>query len=656
MRVRIDGLYAIIEEATIEEIEEVKSLLSWGDPPRKWVPPVTDFGELPDTKDESYWCLIMNTPEMTPYILAGSIPYLRDKGLVFDPIGDPGLLKPNIEIEKVPVDIIPGIKLYDYQEMSINKTIIWNTAIISSATGCFPGDTKIKTDKGDIRIRDLLEDYKNYKSISIDENGNEVLADIDDVFITKTVESLYSIVLESGEVITATHDHPIAVLLSKYGRRYKYKRIDEIKSNDIILTNSGTTRILHTYSEVHPNGIPVFDISIPKYNNFALESGVIAHNSGKTEITIAMIKHLLNIGEAERVVIVTPSVSLLDNMYERFKDYGFADEVDRMGGGYRPTLDKSILISSIGTMNSNIKKREGEIYDYISNADVLIFDEGHHCRAETFFRVALGVNPKRLYELSGTPFFNDDPLDDFGDSVVASIAGRVTVEITSKFLISVGILAKPYVFFKSVGSNTKFYSASWHTLKKTYLTSHKFRNSCIVEWAKLFSKLDMPTLIIVDSLDHQDILLKNINDPKCVGIKGQEEGKLYDSKTKSVDTFKTSYQSIWDGLDNGAYNIVIANYVADEGVNIPSVSAMILACGQKSIVKVSQRAGRAMRKKKIGNNVCFILDFYDIGHVAVKKHSNMRLGQYEVIGADVVEEQEFVDLIYKNHKAITEDS
>jgi hypothetical protein len=63
------------------------------------------------------------------------------------------------------------------------------------------------------------------------------------------------------------------------------------------------------------------------------------------------------------------------------------------------------------------------------------------------------------------------------------------------------------------------------------------------------------------------------------------------------------------------------NTIADEGLDVPTLSALILAGGGKSSIKAKQRVGRVIR---LGSPYAYVFDFHDVGK-HTKRHSESRI-------------------------------
>ena len=223
--------------------------------------------------------------------------------------------------------------------------------------GCFTGDTKISLlDGTETKIKDLvgLEEFWVY---SCKEDGTVVPGRGHSARITKYVKEILKVTLDNGEVIECTPDHRFMM------RDGSYKEIKDIDTNESIMplhfvdtsstypiiidnktgksfvqrfdgTNSEIIgqefkdrpeseilstacdhKIISKESITLENEIPVYDITVDEYENFALSSGVFVHNcpSGKVieiygwegtyKSTLALVladsfdKHMRSIGK-----------------------------------------------------------------------------------------------------------------------------------------------------------------------------------------------------------------------------------------------------------------------------------------------------------------------------------------------------------------------
>lgn len=161
----------------------------------------------------------------------------------------------------------------------------------SDVDGCFTGDTKIKLANGlDISFEQLTEWYNSNDigeesslyTYSVDSSGKRHRTKIVSPRITKYVDTLSEIVLDSGDPIRCTEDHKWLLANGVYQPAKSLVVGDELST---ISSNSRckSNKVVSVNQIVLDKLVPVYDLTIPKYHNFCISSsehsGVIVHNS-----------------------------------------------------------------------------------------------------------------------------------------------------------------------------------------------------------------------------------------------------------------------------------------------------------------------------------------------------------------------------------------
>ncbi len=98
---------------------------------------------------------------------------------------------------------------------------------------------------------------------------------------------------------------------------------------------------------------------------------------------------------------------------------------------------------------------------------------------------------------------------------------------------------------------------------------------------QVVEELEGITLIIVTQINHGDMLQQLL--PESTFVNGKEQ-------------LETRKQIIKD-IKNRKIKNIIATTIYDEGVDLPSIDNLIIACGGKSEIKTIQRVGRGLRKE-----------------------------------------------------------
>jgi|SRR5690554_132354 len=314
--------------------------------------------------------------------------------------------------------------------------------------------------------------------------------------------------------------------------------------------------------------------------------------SGKSLILYNSIR-LLRKKNYKNILLVVPSIMLINQMYEDFKDYGFVDideEVERLGGGHKPTYEKPILISTWASLNN---KKEM----FFKKFDAVFIDECHQSSANVLSKVVKQCS-NAVYKIGVTgtlPEGKSELLE------IKSVLGEVLYELKSSDLIDMGILTKIQIANIILKYPIEFISnnrnRSYHEEVKL-VESYEKRNVIIdVILEKTDKKYN--TLILVNHLKH----LKKI-----------EEWFKEKHPEKTVYIINGSVKSeerdnIRVGIEEENGSIILATFATmSTGVNIPKLHNVILYSNSKSKIKVLQSIGRGLRKHKTKNKIVL----YDI--------------------------------------------
>lgn len=133
---------------------------------------------------------------------------------------------------------------------------------------CLVGDTIVNTPNGDYKIKDLVG--KSGKIYSYDIiTQKPIVADFTNCRVTFEQAEIWEVTLDNGTKIQCTYDHPI---LTDRG----YVKACDLQGCNVltIFGKLGADKVERT------NRIErVYDLEVPKYHNFAINGGVIVHNS-----------------------------------------------------------------------------------------------------------------------------------------------------------------------------------------------------------------------------------------------------------------------------------------------------------------------------------------------------------------------------------------
>lgn len=264
--------------------------------------------------------------------------------------------------------------------------------------------------------------------------------------------------------------------------------------------------------------------------------------------------------------------------------------------------------------DSKVTDNKKNVMEMIRSTRVLIWDETHRIACEMAMAIAKKIDRTEYrIGLSASPW-----RDDGADLDIESAIGSVIYRISASDLIEQGHLVAPIIKIDKINSKAMAVGLNklpYDTVYKMDISENWDRNQRIVDYYKNFTSLGIPTLILVKNIKHGNMLKKMIEtqyDP-ITFLSGR------DASTKRNDTIEE--------LRAGERIGLIASTIADEGLDIKRLGAVILAGGGKSTTRALQRIGRAIRPFE-GKEFAQIVDFDD-QHPYLSSHSQMRLVMYQ---------------------------
>lgn len=143
---------------------------------------------------------------------------------------------------------------------------------------CLPGDMQIKLlDGRTIEVEQLFKEFQSGKndlwaySVS-DEDHNFRPGHISDVWISGMTDTLIKVTLDNGAIIRTTPNHLYML------RDGTYKRADGLTEGQSLMSLSDNYQIVKISVSQSDHPIPVYDLTVDKYNNFLVSGGIILHN------------------------------------------------------------------------------------------------------------------------------------------------------------------------------------------------------------------------------------------------------------------------------------------------------------------------------------------------------------------------------------------
>jgi len=308
--------------------------------------------------------------------------------------------------------------------------------------------------------------------------------------------------------------------------------------------------------------------------------------SGKSFIIYSLIRyytHLIKDSGNNRILLIVPTTSLVEQMYTDFESYGWnvKKNCHRLYSGYSNQTDKKVLISTWQSLYKLPK-------EYFKQFGVVFGDEAHLFKSKSLTEIMTKlIDCKYRIGLTGT-------LDGAHTHklVLEGLFGAVNKVTTTKKLMDKNQLSNLVVrclILKHTEANAKIISKGKYQDEIDYLVSSTPRNNFI---RNLALKLKGNTLILFQLVEKHGKNLQQIIKDKA------EEGRKIFYIYGGVDTEEREQaRAIVEKEDNA---IIVASYgTFSTGINIKNLHNIIFASPSKSRIRNLQSIGRGLR---LGDN------------------------------------------------------
>ena len=341
------------------------------------------------------------------------------------------------------------------------------------------------------------------------------------------------------------------------------------------------------------------------------EHGILAMatGTGKTVTAMKIINKLFDSGEIRRVVITMYGNDLLDQwaiqIRENYKNkqinYHYASQ--KMMKDFVMHPDDSILILSRDARNlSKLLDLFDRLPGDYRNDTLFVFDEVHGAGSNTFVENLLGrLSPYRYrLGLSATP---EREYDEAGNDFLLNEIGEVIFEFTLQDAIKKGILCEfnyiplPYVLTEEEKLKKRKIIAAFNAKKE---------GGEPVDEKDMFTQLALVNKTAVNKLEEFENLISQRPEllQKCIiFVQTMEYGaKLQEILVRYSDKYHTYYADDEKiNLENfaaGKIDCLLTCKKISEGIDISSVTNIILFSSDRSRLVTTQRIGRALRLDK----------------------------------------------------------
>ena len=331
---------------------------------------------------------------------------------------------------------------------------------------------------------------------------------------------------------------------------------------------------------IHPRDyqINAVDYAIRKHRALLLSPTA----SGKSLIIYILVRYyelLLQQQDNDKILILVPTTSLVEQMHSDFLDYGWDEKyLQKIYSGHDKNVSKKVVISTWQSIYKFPKK-------YFSQFGCVIGDEAHLFKAKSLTSILTKLDQcKYRFGLTGT-------LDGMQTHrlVLEGLFGSLNKVISTKKLIDAKTLAE----FKIKSLVLTYSEEECKTVKgmsyqdeMDYIVTHKIRNKFIKD---LTLNLKGNTLVLFQYVEkHGNVLHKMISeatDRKVFYVYGGTDTNTREDIRAITEKEKSA--------------IIVASYgTFSTGINIRNLHNIVFSSPSKSRVRTLQSIGRGLRKSE----------------------------------------------------------
>lgn len=409
---------------------------------------------------------------------------------------------------------------------------------------------------------------------------------------TKKTHKLYAGLYERLE--TFASDRNLTV-------EYEYPIIDRILPVEEAKKFYESLHLPEQYNEVRYYQDDLFVYGVRKGRGLLLSPTA----SGKSLIIYLLLQYYLN---QPKTLIVVPTINLVSQMANDFRDYGFDSDnmIHKIMEGTEKNSPKNIYVSTWQSIYEQPK-------EYFRQFRTIIVDEVHGADAKSL----KGIMEKATLTLNRFGFTGTLKDTQCHRLVLEGLFGPIRQGATTAELIEAKYLAElniKSIIFEYDQDTCKAVRKLDYPGEKDFLITHEGRNRFI---RNLALSLKGNTILLYQKIIHGQLLYDAIK-PLA---KGRSVYLVY-GKTPGEER-----EEIQRLLSQETDAIFIASYgTFSTGANIPSLANVIFGSPYKSRIKVLQSIGRGLRRIEGVKEEVIVYDLAD--DLTHKDHQNFVLKHY----------------------------
>lgn len=323
--------------------------------------------------------------------------------------------------------------------------------------------------------------------------------------------------------------------------------------------------------------------TIQKCLRFGRGTVVVATGGGKSLIQASILENWKRLKGSLKALIVVPGTALVSQLLKDFEDYGVTFTYSGWTGNMEKQ-DTEVIIVNTELFCSQF----GNFKDLI-HVDLVMRDECHGNKAQNVATKLISkIRTPNKFGFTGTL-----PKEKMDEWKIIGTFGPIIYEKNSKELRDEGFLTNATIKMIKLNHPKK---VRGYKSELQFIHSDEKRNRVI---KKLVFKMNKNVLILVNRLDHGDLIAEQLNIP------GKETFFVHgampvEERIKIIDKMEKQDNVI----------CVAMGAIFSTGINIKNLHYIVFAGGGKSFVRIVQSIGRGLRLHET-KQLLVLFDLYD---------------------------------------------
>jgi superfamily II DNA or RNA helicase len=264
------------------------------------------------------------------------------------------------------------------------------------------------------------------------------------------------------------------------------------------------------------------------------------------------------------------------------------------------------------------------VENLLANTEIIIMDEVQHIAARTCLSVLdRCAQAKWRIGLSAT-----DWRDDGADLLIEGAVGPRVVNVSMTHLVAWGFLVPPRIQTYIMAEHEDGWDfqgdRNWNSVYKYFYVQNAAFHEQVADIVKRWLAANRTILTLVTSVEHGRTLERIHHE---MGLPAVFLSGISSTKKRA---------EVLNDVRTGTLRHLIATSIADEGLDLPSLDALVLAGGGKSSTRALQRIGRVLRPAP-GKTEGLVAEFHCPDHEWLTEQYRRRRQIYEAEKAFILE-------------------